>query len=73
MFASSDEPRMGRRAWLIGLWLYSGAACVDFAYHWLVDIRGADRTINYAELPVAYSAALFWPVDIVAIALLRTQ
>jgi hypothetical protein len=64
---------MGRRAWLIGLALYGLGACGDFAYHWSVDVRGADRTIKYVELPVAYSAALFWPVDLVAMALLRSQ
>jgi hypothetical protein len=64
---------MGRRAWLIGLWLYGSAACVDFAYHRIVDVHSTDRTIKYAELPVAYSAALFWPVDIVAMALLETR
>jgi hypothetical protein len=64
---------MGRRVWLIGLCLYGAAACGDFAYHLIADVRGADRTIKYAELPVAYSAALFWPVDIVAMALLKTQ
>ena len=62
---------MGRRAWLIGLGLYGLAACGDFAYHWSVDVRGADGAIKYTELPVAYSAALFWPVDLVAIALLK--
>jgi hypothetical protein len=64
---------MRRRAWLIGLWLYGAAACVDFAYHWIVDVRSADRTIRYTELPVAYSAALFWPVDVVAMELLKTR
>ena len=64
---------MGQRAWLIGLWLYGSAACVDFAYHRMVDVGSADQTSNYAEIPVAYSAALFWPVDIVAMAFLRTQ
>ena len=64
---------MGRRAWLIGHWLYGLAACVDFAYHLIVDVGSADQTSKYAEIPVAYSAALFWPVDIVAIALLRTR
>jgi hypothetical protein len=63
---------MGRRAWLIGLSLYGSAACVDFAYHLLGAARNADRTIKYAELPVAYSAALFWPVDVAAMALLNT-
>jgi hypothetical protein len=64
---------MGRRTWLIGFSLYASAACVDFAYHLIADVRGADRTIKYAELPVAYSAALFWPVDVVASALLKMR
>jgi hypothetical protein len=64
---------MGRRAWLIGLWLYSSAACVDFAYHRIDDPGSGGQTSKYAEIPVAYSAALFWPVDIVAMALLRTE
>jgi len=63
---------MARRAWLIGFWLYCSVACVDFAYHLITDVRSAG-TIKYAELPVAYSAALFWPVDLVATALLKTQ
>jgi hypothetical protein len=64
---------MRRRAWLIGLWLYGAAACVDFAYHWIVDVHRPDQTISYTEIPVAYSAALFWPVDVVAIALFKMQ
>ena len=64
---------MGRRAWLIGLCLYGLAGCVDFAYHLIANGRSAGPTINYAELPVVYSAALFWPVDIVAMALLNTR
>jgi hypothetical protein len=62
---------MRQKAWLMGLSLYAVAACVDFAYHFIVDVRAADRTIKYAELPVAYSAALFWPVDIAAMVLLK--
>ena len=73
MFAWFDEAPMGRRAWLIGLWLYGAAACVDFAYHLADDVWGVDQTIKYAELPVAYSAAVFWPVDIVARALLEMR
>ena len=64
---------MGRRARLIGLWLYGLAGCVDFAYHLIADVGSPDQTSKYAEIPVAYSAALFWPVDLVAMALLRTQ
>ena len=33
----------------------------------------ADRTVKYVELPVAYSAALFWPVDLVAMVFLRIE
>jgi hypothetical protein len=62
---------MDRRAWLIVLGLYGLVACGDFAYHWSVDVRSAEGVIKYTELPVAYSAALFWPVDLVAIALLK--
>jgi hypothetical protein len=61
---------MGRRIWLIGLCLYGVAACVDFAYHLTYGSRSVDRPIRYSEIPVAFSAALFWPVDIVAMALL---
>jgi hypothetical protein len=65
---------MGRRGWLIGLCLYGLAASVDFAYHLMTDVLpGAGRTVNYAELPVAYSAALFWPLDLVGMALLSTK
>jgi len=65
---------MRRRAWLIGLCLYGLAASVDFAYHLMADVLpGAGRTINYAELPVAYSAALFWPLDLAAMALLKAK
>ena len=62
---------MARRAWLIGLCLYAWAACADFAYHLVVNVGSAEQTSKYTEIPVAYSAALFWPVDIVAMALLR--
>jgi len=65
---------MGRRGWLIGLCLYSLAASADFAYHLMADVLPvAGRTINYAELPVAYAAALFWPLDLVAMALLSAK
>jgi hypothetical protein len=62
---------MGRRTDLIGLCLYGLIACVDFTYHltW-----GAPRpSVRYSDLPVAFSAALFWPIDIVAMALLAPR
>jgi len=58
---------MARRADLIALCLYGLVGCIDFAYHltW-----GAPRPSRYSDLPVAFSAALFWPVDLVAMAVL---
>ena len=59
---------MSQRAQLIGLCLYGLGGCIDFAYHltW-----GAPRpTFRYSDIPVAFSAAVFWPVDLVAMVLL---
>ena len=64
---------MGRRADLIGLCLYGLVACIDFTYHLTWGARGPVWPIRYSELPVAFSAALFWPIDIVAMALLATR
>jgi len=64
---------MGPRIWLIGVYVYGFVACVDFAYHFGHDVRRADRTIQFSEIPVAFSAALFWPVDVVARSLLEMQ
>jgi hypothetical protein len=64
---------MGQRAWRIALCLYAAVACVDFAHHLIYDVYSSDRGVRYSQLPVAYSAALFWPVDLVAMALLATQ
>ena len=64
---------MGPRIWLIGLCVYALVACVDFAYHFGHDVRRADQTIQFSEIPVAFSAALFWPVDVVARSLLEMQ
>jgi len=65
--------RIGPRAWLIGVCLYGLAACADFAYHLGHDARRADGTFQFSEIPVAFSAALFWPVDVIARGLLERQ
>jgi len=59
---------MSRQAELIGLGLYGLGGCVDFAYH--LTWGAPHASIWYSDLPVAFSAALFWPVDLVAKALL---
>ncbi len=64
---------MRRRAWLVGLLLYGLGVGADFAYHLVDDLRTGDRVIELSEIAVAFSAALFWPVDLVATALLPGQ
>jgi len=64
---------MRHRVWLIALLFYALGAGIDFAYHLVDDLRSGDETIEYSEVAVAFSAGLFWPVDIVAMALLATR
>jgi hypothetical protein len=64
---------MRHRAWLVGLLLYGLVAGIDFAYHLNGDLRSGDETIQISEVAVAFSAGLFWPIDVVAIALLARR
>ena len=73
IFASSEQHRTGSRLWLIGLSLYGLAAGVDLAYHLIDDLYTGDQMIAFSEVVVAFSAALFWPLDIVAMLLLATR
>ena len=57
---------MSRRGWLIVLWLYAIVAAADFALHLAADRQAGPDWLNPANLTVAFSAALFWPADIVA-------
>ena len=61
---------MHRLGWLAALLLYGAAAGGDFAYHLIGDLRTSDRVIAYSDVAVAFSAALFWPLDLVAKVLL---
>ena len=56
--------------WLAALVLYGLAAAGDFAYHMIEARHSGNRAVELFELPVAYSAALFWPLDLIAMALL---
>ena len=71
--ASSDASSGSRPAWLAALVLYGLAAGGDFAYHLIDDLRTGDRAIEASEVAVGFSAALFWPVDLIAMALLAAR
>jgi hypothetical protein len=57
---------MGRRLWLATLLLYAAAVTADIASHLAADVRAGQSWHDPANLVVALSAGLFWPVDIVA-------
>jgi hypothetical protein len=70
MSASTEAARLRQRAWLIALLLYALGAGVDIARHLTEDLRTGNEAIEFSEVAVAFSAGLFWPLDIVATALL---
>ena len=53
-----------RRLWLAALCLYALAALADMAAH-LNEVARAGEPIA-PNIPVAFAAGLFWPVDLVA-------
>jgi hypothetical protein len=71
--ASSEGSDAYRSAWLVALILYALAASGDFTYHLIDDLRTGNQAIEFSEIAVAFSAALFWPVDLVAMALLAVR
>jgi hypothetical protein len=70
---SSDAPSKHCSAWLAALLLYGLAACGDFAYHLIEDLHTGNQAIELSEVAVAFSAAVFWPVDLVAMSLLAAR
>ncbi len=62
-----------RRLWLFILSVYAVAALGDMTYHLIDDLGTGNRKIEFSELAVAFSAGLFWPLDIVAMALLAIR
>jgi len=50
--------------------LYGLVAGIDFAHHLIGDLRTGDQIIEFSEVAVAFSAALFWPIDVIAMSLL---
>jgi hypothetical protein len=71
--ASSDSPVRHRSGWFAALLFYALAASGDFAYHLIEDLHTGDQAIEFSEILVALSAAVFWPVDLVAMALLAAR
>lgn len=59
--------------WLAALVLYGVAAGGDFAYHLIEDLHTGNQAIEFSEVLVAFSAAVFWPVDLIAMALLAAR
>ena len=62
-----------RSAWLAALLFYALAASGDFAYHLIEDLRTGNQAIAVSEVVVAFSAAVFWPVDLIAMSLLAAR
>lgn len=70
MSASTDPARLRHRAWLLALVLYAIGGGVDVARHLAEDLRTGDQAIEFSEVAIAFSAGLFWPLDVVAAVLL---
>ena len=69
--SESSDPLGGHRsAWLAALVFYALAASGDFAYHLIEDVRTGNDAIDFSDITVAFSAAVFWPIDLIAMALL---
>jgi hypothetical protein len=70
---SSDALGKHRSAWLAALVFYALAGGGDFAYHLIEDVRTGNDSIEVSDIAVAFSAAVFWPVDLIAMALLTAR
>lgn len=70
---SSDAYGKQRSVWLAVLLVYGLGAGADFAYHLVQDLRTDDQAIEVSDVAVAFSAAVFWPVDLVAMWLLAAR
>jgi len=53
--------------------VYALAGVGDFAYHLIQDLHTGNQAIEVSEVAVAFSAAVFWPVDLIAMALLMAR
>jgi hypothetical protein len=71
--ASAEAPFQRRSIWLAVLLLYGLAAAGDFAYHLVENLHTENEAIEVSEVAVAFSAALFWPADLIAMTLLAAR
>ena len=72
--SESSDPLGGHRSvWLAALIFYALAASGDLAYHLIEDLHTGNEAIEVSEIVVAFSAAVFWPVDLIAMALLAAR
>jgi hypothetical protein len=72
--SESSDPLDGRRsAWLAALLFYALAGSGDFAYHLIEDLHTGNQAIEVSDVAVAFSAAVFWPADLIAMALLAAR
>jgi hypothetical protein len=60
-----------RRVWLVGLCLYAIGGAADAAIFLRDEVRAGQDWRSLDNLAVAFSAGLFWPVDLVARLLLN--
>jgi hypothetical protein len=58
---------------LAALLFYALAGGGDFAYHLIEDVRTGNNAIEVSDVAVAFSAAVFWPVDLIAMPLLAAR
>jgi hypothetical protein len=70
---SSDADGARRSLWLAALVIYTVAASGDFVYHLIENLHTGNQAIEFSEVLVAFSAAVFWPVDLIAMALLAPR
>ncbi len=57
---------MNRRVWLAALCLYAIAGAADMAAHLHADRQAGRDWRAPGQLAVAFSAGLFWPLDLLA-------
>jgi hypothetical protein len=58
-----------QRLWVIAVYLYTIGIAADFAVHLGIDRHTELNSLSPANLAVAFSASLFWPIDLIGLLL----